>query len=135
MKGHGMAIKKGFMLVLLMVFMIAMAITSIGIYQFVYLTSKLTSISETENMIGYYADMAAVRYIMMLVQNPTVDTTIGNVVNNAGGDPVAQSMSGDYPFLYTGLGLKRDVTITVRNNNVLTNAENKGYTITATYDY
>lgn len=129
-----MSDKKGFVLILLMFFAITMIATSIVVYQFTYLTSKVTSVRETEDITGYYADMAALRYMEMLIRNPTLDAAINTVVNTNGAT-VTRSMYANYRSLYNDLGLKQphDVTITVKNNNTLLDYK-LGYTITASYN-
>lgn len=104
--------KRGSILIIVMIFVLVTAITSIGLYNAVYNVNKIEGISEVHKVQSYYAAMAGLRYAAVLLKDPELILGAGNV-------PVGKNSSGTIfttnSTLANQLGLTaaRDVAISI----------------------
>lgn len=122
--------KKGSALIIVMVFMLVSVIASIGLYNSVFITSKIQSINEMERIRGYYADLAGLRYATLLLRNPA--NIAGYDVSSVTGATTGPlSVRTQYNALYVDLGLRppHDLIITI------TRRADGLYDVSATYNF
>ncbi len=62
--------KKGFVLALIMIFVIIAMISSIGLYLSTEFLAREIRAKEVRHIQGYYADIAGLRYASILLRNP-----------------------------------------------------------------
>lgn len=107
--------RKGFVLIMVMVFLILAALMSVGVYSAVYFVSKAQGIDEIRRMRGYYAAYTGLHYANVLVRGTM-------------SYPATKSLHDDYPDIWNDLGLKgsEDVIITI------TERPKGGYDVTST---
>lgn len=118
--------KNGFVLIMVMVFIVLAMIGTYSLYMLVSSNYSVVGTNTAANTEGYYAAVAGLRYAPTMLNDLYL---AGNVpASNAS---VTKSMKNDYAgTLYANLGLTppHDVTITIKNNGDGT------YSATASYN-
>ncbi|MCX5667781.1 MAG: DUF1566 domain-containing protein [Candidatus Omnitrophica bacterium] len=106
--------RKGFILIVVVIFLLVAAIASVGLYNAVYLAGKMQGIDEVRRIRRYYAASAGLSYASVIL---------------AGSIPTSPiSVKTAYPTLYNNLGLagSEDVAITITAHT------GGGYDVTST---
>lgn len=103
-----------------MAFVVAMLIVSFGTMNYAYNVSKTMRVTEHQRIKGYYAAIAAIRYMEILLSDSTIFTTF----------PVNKTLKTNYNAFWTSLNLSgsEDVSINIQKSG-------STCTITATYSY
>ena len=113
--------KKGFILIVVAIFLVVAAITALGLYNSVYFVSKTQGIDEVKRIRGYYAASSGLSYANVILMNPVTGT-------------LTKNLKTDNPQLWQDLGLNdpEDVVIVIiesKNGNNVT----IGFSITSTF--
>jgi len=76
--------KKGYALVMALLFVIILAISSLGLYRSVEYLAKEIRIKETKHIRGYYYGIAGLRYAAILLRDPdlALPCTIPRIENS-----------------------------------------------------
>lgn len=119
--------KKGYALVLAILFMIISAITSVGLYTYAYHVSKQIAIEEPVHNRKYYASIGATRYAYILLENPKVNlgpaaqyvTSGGITTDEHDGENVVLSITPSIAGIGADLNLigNDSITITILEYN------------------
>ncbi len=123
--------KRGFVLIMVIVFLIVAAIASLGVYNAVYFVGKMQGIDEVRRVRGYYAASAGLNYANVILRYPA---------NNPANWPLTKHVKTDYyPELWNDLGLtsSEDVVIKINSREVVDSGVSKvvGYDVTSTYTF
>lgn len=117
--------KKGFVLIMVMIFMILTLAGSAALYISISANFSVGGMEEdSERAKGYYAAVAGLRQAALMLD----DAAIVNAIPSSG-NTITRSIKTNYSSLYNDLVLQNphDVSITIRNNGDGT------YTATASY--
>ena len=124
--------KSGFVLIMVIVFILTAIITTYALHVLVSSNYSVLGTNTASNMEGYYAEVAGLRYVSVML----TDAAVVNQLTNTGiYGPI--SISSAYPSLYADLKLKapHDVTITITATPpAYGNIYTEPYTANASYD-
>src|SRR3989338_4375536 len=81
--GRNMCSRRGAILIIIMIFMVIVAITSLGLYNYIYNLFKAQGMVEVERIRGYYAAFGGLHYARVLLRDP-----VGNLGFEATIDPL-----------------------------------------------
>ena len=119
--------RKGFVLIAVMVFIIATLAAMVSLFMTMSVNYKVVGAGEADSMRGYYADIAALRYVTVMLEDPALvsDLTDGKVVT--------KTLHTDYKTLWKDLGLTgaQDIAITI--TPTAGGTEGLPYTVKADY--
>ena len=110
--------RRGFVLIIAMVFLIVIAIESLGAYNSVYFVSKMQGIDEVKRIRSYYAASAGLSYASVILNNPVTC-------------PLTKHVKTDYPQLWTDLGLTGSEDVVIE----ITDHASGGYDVTSTFTF
>jgi len=119
--------RRGYILALAIIFMVVMAIVSIGMYAQAVYSTKEVRVDEVGQTRGYYAGVAALRYASILLRDPVA--LFGDEPDP--GDSVTRSLWNDYNTVARDIGLdsRHDVLLTV------TKRADGEFDVSASYTY
>ena len=128
--------KTGFILIMVMVFMILAVVGTYALYMLVSSNYSVMGTNLAANTEGYYAAMAGLRYGAIILRDSNVTTAItnnGNIYtwNLANSQNPDKTAVDHYPVdFYNDLGIKNphDLIITITYNSAT-----KNYTVQASY--
>lgn len=116
MKKYMIMDKKGFVFVLVMVFLIVVTIASVGVYNSVYFVNKTQGIDEIGRIRGYYVASAGLSYASVILKDPVAC-------------PITKHIKMDYPQLWNNLGLTGSEDVEIK----ITDHAGGGYDVISTF--
>ncbi len=118
--------RRGFAIVMAMIFLIVAAIASLGLYNSVYFVNKAQGIDEVRRIRGHYAASAGLSYASVILKDPVTC-------------PLTKHVKTNYLQLSNDLGLtdSEDVVITISSIPVVDGGVPKivGYYVTSAYTF
>lgn len=123
--------KKGFALAYVMYFIIIAAITSVGVYSHACYLSKETAVRKPVSLRSYYAAIAAQRYVLILLKNPTAEP-LSLQTAAFDGESVIRDITDS---LRQPLGLKTNehITVTITEKGPGNQIDTDSYEVRATF--
>ncbi len=130
-----MPCRKGFVLVIVMVFAIITLVASAALFMGISSTYKIVGAGETDSIRGYYAAVSGARYGMILLQDPQ---TCNDVINAYKFNKVGITYVIDgtaYPTVYNDLMLQtpHQLSITITDNPQTASHPDEDFTIVSAY--
>jgi len=110
--------RRGFVLIVVLVFLVVVAIASVDLYNAAYLAGKMQGIDEVGRIRGYYAASAGISYASAILAGSSLPTA-----------PI--SVKTAYPALYNDLGLAGSEDVAI----IITAREDGEYDVTSTYTF
>lgn len=122
--------KKGFVLIIVMVFSIITLVASAALFMGISATYKVAGVGEAQSIKGYYAAHAGARYAYVMLQDPAIMSQLvadGNSVT-------VHANAAPYDTLYADLNLQapHDITITI-TYRLIPATKTDDYLVTSTY--
>ena len=111
--------KKGYALVMSIIFVIVLTIIGFGLYASIEHFVKEIKLQETEYIKGHYAALAGLRYTMILLENPEdLFARFGDEPPIDVDDSIEISFWVDYRDIAVDMGLsdRRNVTLVITKN-------------------
>ena len=122
--------RRGAALFMVIMLIVVALITSLSLYNSVYILFKMQGVAEVNRVKEYYIAVAGSRYGLLLLRDPgrygiTLPDTVGDT------HAVTKSLKSDYLSVWNDLGLKGSQDVTIK----ITKTADNQYDLSSKYSY